>query len=74
MKTEIKEEALDFTSTTLSENHHGDSSSSALSTTNIGEETRMYLDAFARSANLSWQQTAEDTTVSLKSVTVTFQD
>lgn len=70
IKTEIKDEALDFSNTTLSENHHSDSSGSALSTNNIGEETRMYLDAFARSANLSWQQTAEDTTVSLLLVTV----
>lgn len=64
IKTEIKDEALDFSSTTLSETQHGDSSSSALSTNTIGEETRMYLDAFARSANLAWQQTAEETTVS----------
>lgn len=64
IKTEIKDEALDFSSTTLSENHQGDSSSSALSTNNIGEEARMYLDAFARSANLPWQQSAEEATVS----------
>ncbi|KAK8390236.1 hypothetical protein O3P69_010139 [Scylla paramamosain] len=61
IKTEIKEEALDFSSSTMSENHHSDSPSSALSTNNIGEETRMYLDAFARSANLSWQQNTEET-------------
>ncbi|KAG0718201.1 Longitudinals lacking protein-like [Chionoecetes opilio] len=61
IKTEIKEEALDFSNTTMSENHHSDSSSSAPRTNTIGEETRMYLDAFARSANLTWQQPAEDT-------------
>ncbi|KAG7154646.1 zinc finger and BTB domain-containing protein 49-like [Homarus americanus] len=61
MKAEIKEEALDFSSTTLSENLHGDSVSSTLSANNIEEETRMYLDAFARSANLSRQPTTEET-------------
>ena len=65
IKTEIKEEALDFSNTTMAENQQSDSSSSALSTNNIGEETRMYLDAFARSANLSWQKSTEDTVVSL---------
>ncbi|KAK8737671.1 hypothetical protein OTU49_004181 [Cherax quadricarinatus] len=60
MKAEIKEEALDFSSTTLSENLHGDSISSALNANSIEEETRMYLDAFARSANLSRQHASDD--------------
>lgn len=65
MKTEIKEEALDFSSTTLSENHQSDSVTPSAGTNNsIEEEARMYLDAFTRSANLSWQQTPEEPMVS----------
>ncbi|XP_045608309.1 protein bric-a-brac 1 [Procambarus clarkii] len=60
MKPEIKEEALDFSSTTMSENLHGDSVNSALNANSIEEETRMYLDAFARSANLSRKHTSDD--------------
>lgn len=66
MKTEIKEEALDFSSTTVSENHQSDSVTPSSGTNNsIEEEARMYLDAFTRSANLSWQQTPDEPMVSL---------
>ncbi|XP_071529357.1 uncharacterized protein [Panulirus ornatus] len=60
MKAEIKEEALDFSNTALSENLQGDSVSSAISSYSLEEEARMYLDAFARSANLSRQHTPDD--------------
>lgn len=63
MKAEIKEEALDFSNTTLSENLQGDSISSAFNAYSIEEEARMYLDAFARSANLSRQHTPDDAIV-----------
>ncbi|XP_064116044.1 zinc finger and BTB domain-containing protein 49-like [Macrobrachium nipponense] len=51
MKAEVKEEALDFTNTALSEGLHGENI--PLSTNSIEEETRIYLDAFTRSANLN---------------------
>ncbi|KAK3854233.1 hypothetical protein Pcinc_039274 [Petrolisthes cinctipes] len=60
MKTEIKEEALDFSSTTLSENHQSDSVTPSAGSNSIEEEARMYLDAFTRSANLNWQQTPDE--------------
>ncbi|KAK4327888.1 hypothetical protein Pmani_001663 [Petrolisthes manimaculis] len=65
MKTEIKEEALDFSSTTLSENHQSDTVTPSTGGSNsIEEEARMYLDAFTRSANLKWQQTPDEPLVS----------
>ncbi|XP_047487872.1 zinc finger and BTB domain-containing protein 49-like [Penaeus chinensis] len=61
MKAEIKEEALDFSNTALSENLPNDSLTAALASNSIEEETRMYLDAFARSANLARPLPLEET-------------
>ncbi|KAK7072514.1 hypothetical protein SK128_018820 [Halocaridina rubra] len=58
MKTEVKEEALDFTNTALSESVAGENL--PLTASSIEEEARIYLDAFTRSANLSKTISLED--------------